>query len=91
MRIYQHEFISIIPAHDTHKQSAVHKGTHMETQNNQIWVKIYMKYGIWNKYVNNMKKGIYKIKWHPLQLNNRTFTIIKQILGTYETENKYKN
>ena len=38
-----------------------------------------------------MKKDIYKIKWHPLQLNNRTFTIIKQILEILETQNKYEN
>ena len=38
-----------------------------------------------------MKKGIYSIKWHPLQLTNRTFTIIKQILEILETKNKYEN
>ena len=38
-----------------------------------------------------MKKGIYEIKWHLLQLNNITFTIIKQILEILETQNKYEN
>ena len=38
-----------------------------------------------------MKKGIYKIKWHPLQLNNRAFTIIRPILEIHETKYKYEN
>ena len=38
-----------------------------------------------------MKKDIYEIRRCPLQLNNRTFTIIKQILEILETQNKYEN
>ena len=38
-----------------------------------------------------MKKGIYEIKWCPLQLNNRTFTSIRQILEIHETKYNYKN
>ena len=38
MSLNMHEFISTIPAHDTHKQckSAVYKGAHMGMQYKQI-------------------------------------------------------